>query len=170
MSEDEFWALVERTRTDESQDPDGEAHAERANAELRSLGLAAAQNAYRIFHRKLDEAYRWDVWAVAYLVNGGCSDDGFEYFRWWLVRQGRKAFESVVADADSLPRFLGERDDFESESFGDLATAVIDENGGEFPPFDRPGGAPLEPAGEDWDEEDLDARSPKTAAWAEANG
>jgi hypothetical protein len=31
-----------------------------------------------------------DQWGAAYLANGGCSDDGFDYFRGWLIGQGRK--------------------------------------------------------------------------------
>jgi hypothetical protein len=26
-------------------------------------------------------AYRADLWGAAFIINGGCSDDGFEYFR-----------------------------------------------------------------------------------------
>ena len=38
----------------------------------------------------MDDSYRWDLWGAAYLANGGCSDDGFDYFRGWLIGQGRK--------------------------------------------------------------------------------
>ncbi|WP_020635463.1 DUF4240 domain-containing protein [Amycolatopsis alba] len=36
------------------------------------------------------------------MINGGCSDDGFDYFRGWLIVQGRDVFERVVADRDAL--------------------------------------------------------------------
>ena len=39
--------------------------------------------------QRLAEAYRWDIWAIAFIINGGCSDDGFEYFRGWLVRKAK---------------------------------------------------------------------------------
>jgi hypothetical protein len=42
------------------------------------------------------------LWAAAYLINGGCSDDGFEYFRCWLIAQGRQVFEQSRAAPDSL--------------------------------------------------------------------
>ncbi|OSP39974.1 hypothetical protein B7767_28795 [Streptomyces sp. 13-12-16] len=42
------------------------------------------------------------LWAAAYVINGGCSDDGFDYFRGWLIAQGRETFERVVADPDAL--------------------------------------------------------------------
>ena len=32
--------------------------------------------------------YRWDMWAAAYLIGGGCSDDGFIDFRAGLIAQG----------------------------------------------------------------------------------
>jgi hypothetical protein len=50
----------------------------------------------------IGKANRVDVWAAAYVVRGGCSDDGFCYFRAWLVSQGRRVFEKVLADPESL--------------------------------------------------------------------
>ncbi len=35
-------------------------------------------------------------------MRGGCSDDGFDYFRGWLVAQGRTVWERALADPDSL--------------------------------------------------------------------
>ena len=54
------------------------------------------------FHRYLNEAYTWDLWGAAYVIHGGCSDDGFEYFRRWLVSRGRDVYEAALADPDSL--------------------------------------------------------------------
>ncbi|WP_344506013.1 DUF4240 domain-containing protein [Dactylosporangium maewongense] len=48
------------------------------------------------------DAYRWDLWAAADLINGGASDDGFEYFLGWLMAQGRMRWEATLADPDSL--------------------------------------------------------------------
>ena len=36
------------------------------------------------------------------MINGGCSDDGSDYFRAWLMLQGRETFGQAVADPDSL--------------------------------------------------------------------
>ncbi|MFF5111522.1 DUF4240 domain-containing protein [Streptosporangium sp. NPDC000509] len=44
----------------------------------------------------------WELW-VAYLLTLPLgSDDGFLYFRYWLVGLGRGTFERVVADPDTL--------------------------------------------------------------------
>lgn len=42
------------------------------------------------------------MWAAAYVINGGCSDDGFDYFRGWLLVQDREVFERAVPDLDEL--------------------------------------------------------------------
>jgi hypothetical protein len=36
------------------------------------------------------------------VINGGASDDGFDYFRGWLIAQGRAVYEQALADPDSL--------------------------------------------------------------------
>jgi hypothetical protein len=47
-------------------------------------------------------AYTVDLWGAAYLINGGASDDGFYYFRCWLIGMGRDVYEAAVANPDSL--------------------------------------------------------------------
>lgn len=42
------------------------------------------------------------LWAAACVANGGCSGDGFDYFRAWLIAQGREVFERAVADPNAL--------------------------------------------------------------------
>ncbi len=49
-----------------------------------------------------NDAYAWPVWGAAYLVEGGCSDDGFMDFRDGLVLAGRATFERTLADPDTL--------------------------------------------------------------------
>ncbi|MFH6690006.1 DUF4240 domain-containing protein [Cellulosimicrobium funkei] len=49
-----------------------------------------------------NDAYAWPVWGAAYLVEGGCSDDGFRDFRDGLVLAGRETFERTLTDPDTL--------------------------------------------------------------------
>lgn len=53
-------------------------------------------------YQLLADSYRAPLWAAAYVINGGCSDDGFDYFRGWLIMQGREVFEQVLADPEAL--------------------------------------------------------------------
>jgi hypothetical protein len=36
------------------------------------------------------------LWLAAVAILGGCSDDSFDYFRGWLIAQGRKVFEDAL--------------------------------------------------------------------------
>lgn len=42
------------------------------------------------------------MWAAAYLIGGGCSDDSFIDFRAGLIAQGRDWYHTVLASPDSL--------------------------------------------------------------------
>ena len=55
-----------------------------------------------IFDRLAKAAYFQDMWGAAYHINGGASDDGFYYFRCWLIGMGKQVFSAAIADPDSL--------------------------------------------------------------------
>jgi hypothetical protein len=58
------------------------------------------------YHERFDRLhaalYRWDVWAAAYLIGGGCSDDAFIDFRAGIIAQGRGWYEKVGISPDNL--------------------------------------------------------------------
>ena len=103
MSDDSFWALIGATAVFES-DP------ERQLAALRDALAKLSVNeieAYEVaFEEQLTRSYSWDLWGAAYVVHGGASDDGFEYFRCWLISKGRAVFEKVMENPDSLANML----------------------------------------------------------------
>jgi hypothetical protein len=47
-------------------------------------------------------SFKEDLWAAAYLINGGCSDEGFEHFRGWLIAHGRDVVARAVHEPDAL--------------------------------------------------------------------
>ena len=51
---------------------------------------------------QMQRANRWDLWCAAYVMCGGCGDDGFEYFRAWLIGQGEEVFEHAIEDPETL--------------------------------------------------------------------
>jgi hypothetical protein len=112
MDQDRFWDLIGRTTQYEA-DPDRQLEALRTTLEeLTPAELEAFESA---FQRETRRAYSWDLWGAAYLINGGASDDGFEYFQRWLISKGRSVFERAVSDPDSLadmlaPDFQGDAD------------------------------------------------------------
>lgn len=52
----------------------------------------------------LYDTYTSDMWCAGYIMNGGCSDDGFEYFRNWLISRGRETYYKAKESPDYLVR------------------------------------------------------------------
>jgi Protein of unknown function (DUF4240) len=110
------------------------------------------------------ESYRWELWGAAELLNGGASGDGFEYFRAWLIAQGRAVYEAAMRDPDSLAEHPAVRDQdpppggFESEDMLDVVGRAYEfaTAGGAAAPLDSLRGpdhpvAPSSPSGERYD-------------------
>lgn len=167
MNHDQFWTLVEQTKRG-----DCKQHAERLTARLSELSPARILAFQAVLDQLMDESYRWDLWGAAYLANGGCSGDGFDYFRGWLIGQGRKVYETVLGDPDSLALHAAGRDRrpgwpgevpvrLECEELTAIALWAYEAvTGQEPPPLSRPPESrdPWQygPAGEEWDFDDLD--------------
>jgi hypothetical protein len=111
MNEETFWRTVEAARAAPGDESD--AQAQRLVESLSALDVSeivAFETILRQFH---GAAYRADLWGAAYLINGGCSDDGFDYFRAGLIALGRVAYEGALADPDSLADFAAEEIEYE---------------------------------------------------------
>jgi hypothetical protein len=50
----------------------------------------------------LYNTYNSEMWCAAYIMNGGCSDDGFEYFRCWVISRGKDVYYKAKQSPDSL--------------------------------------------------------------------
>ena len=116
----------------------------------------------RLFDAALDQLYTWDLWAVAYIVQGGCSDDGFEYFRGWVISQGRRAHALAMSDPGALGLVIdpaGEDDERECEDLLYAGRQAYEHLTGEYGP--DPFVPFLEtPRGERWDEDQLERKYP----------
>ena len=129
MPSDDFWQIISRT-VGPGFDQDAQANALRAA--LRELSLEQVVSFEVAFRRYLNQAYTWDLWGAAYVIHGGCSDDGFEYFRRWLVSRGRDLYETAVADPDSLSQLdVGPDQMLEFEGIYYVIGAVFEAKGGE---------------------------------------
>lgn len=157
MTLDEFWSLIERSRRGaESCDEQVERLAYRL-AELPPEEIEAFDR--HLTERRI-EAYRWDLWGAAYIINGGCSDDGFEYFRCWLISKGRKFFEATLADPEYAGRGVSDDDVQECEPLLGVAGEAYERTTGrDLPPASID--YPAEPTGRRWDEAELPGLFPK---------
>jgi hypothetical protein len=158
MDEEEFWALVEWAIS-------GLGCSQMAydvEERLKVLGPAAAQGFTDRFKEVMDRLYTWDLWGVAYIVRGGCSDDSFEYFRAWVVSLGREATERAVADPEGfgLGIDLGPGREFDTdmdcEALLYAGPSAVQSFTGEYPT--RANAHPKEPTGPPWEEDDAGLR------------
>ncbi|WP_333741607.1 DUF4240 domain-containing protein [Streptomyces sp. IBSBF 2806] len=115
MDETEFWELVDASR--EAAEGDPEEQADLLVERLLRLDPESVLDFARHFESRYNRAYRWDLWGAAWLLLDGASDDAFDFFRCWLIGQGREVFEGALhGDPDSLADLL---DDFDEEIDGD---------------------------------------------------
>ncbi|MER7915041.1 MULTISPECIES: DUF4240 domain-containing protein [unclassified Streptomyces] len=114
MDETEFWELVDGTREAAGGDPEDQA--ELLVERLTRLDPERVLDFARHFEARYNRAYRWDLWGAAWVLLDGASDDAFDFFRCWLIGQGREVFEGALHDPDALAGLLG---DFDEEVDGD---------------------------------------------------
>ncbi|MET7872562.1 DUF4240 domain-containing protein [Streptomyces cyaneofuscatus] len=114
MDETEFWELIDNSREGAEGDP--EEQADLLVERLVQLDPDSVLDFARHFEARYNRAYRWDLWGAAAVLLGGASDDAFDYFRCWLIGQGREVFEGALHDPDGLAELL---EDFDEEIDGD---------------------------------------------------
>jgi hypothetical protein len=172
MDLDTWWGVIERARTavgeragdrDSADDPLPDA----VSDELAELTPAELVDWYTIHVQLTDSAYLYPLWGAAYLIEGGCGDDGFMDFRDGLMLQGRDVFTRAVADPDSLAdlpvvrRMAGDKGWLGFESLSYLIKDAYLRAGGDAESFEqavetalRAMDRPDKASGENWDGED----------------
>jgi hypothetical protein len=143
MTEEEFWEVIEAGHRGAS------GFEERLAAVTRELLKQSPQEVLEfdcIFWRRIDDAYRADLWDAAALAGGGCGDDGFEYFLRWLVSRGRRAYAAVLDNPDTLVDWIDGEDDIFFEQFGWVASEAYRRKTGRELHDDSDRRAPTAPA------------------------
>ena len=154
MTPSTFWSLIAKSKAD----PDA------LQAVLRPLPEPDILAFDRIFREMVAAAYRNELWAVAYIMNGGCSDDGFEYFLAWLIGRGRKTYEAALLNPEAAATGVGPDDEpFENESLAYAAAAAYEEKTRKSDFHDRAVSTNLIATGQPWKEEDLASTYPALA-------
>jgi hypothetical protein len=145
MDKQAFWELLEGL--------DPESAGGELAARLDELEPADIATFQRHFDDEHARACTWPLWGAAYLMEAGCSDDGFIDFRYGLISRGQRIFESALADPDSLADLLDGDDFLSNEEFGYVAREIYEsKTGGEMP--HRRESNLGDPTGEEWDFDD----------------
>lgn len=107
LAEAEFWNLVERAK---KKSEDVFEQVEVLVTQLAERPMEDIVEFEMIYHRLNYLAHQSRLWAAAYIINGGCSDDGFEYFKGWLIAQGKEVFYKTLENPDYLARIVQEEE------------------------------------------------------------
>lgn len=152
MDKQQFWQIVARSRLSK------DAHPEDCEAtlveQLKQLDADEIVEWNRVFDQLAKDAYTCDQIAACNLINGGTGDDGFYYYRCWLIGMGQAVYENALANPDSLADVVSGDDEAEAEIYAAAHRAWMAVTG-------KPDTAPYpareettELRGEDWDLDD----------------
>jgi hypothetical protein len=151
MDEMQFWGIVQHAHEHSEGDMDDKCEA--ITAQVSQLPREDAVAFARLFDSMMDRSYTWPLWGAAFVIHGGCSDDTFSDFRSSLISRGRQAFESALADPETLADEDFDEDAWFYEGFQYAVSDGVKAAVGSVPKREKP--FPQEPAGEEWSEDDV---------------
>ena len=127
LDEDLYWQIVDESlENSEDQDQQEKLLIRR----LKKLSPTEVIGFRLRTDKLLYDTYNSEMWCAAYIMNGGCSDDGFEYFRCWVISRGKKVYYNAKANPDTLIT-TANLDYYEFESFWYVALEAFKEKNGE---------------------------------------
>jgi hypothetical protein len=161
MTVDQFWNLIDRIHSASEGDMDKKCAL--LKHELLDLPVPEVVSYQAHFDEAIDTAYTWPLWGVAFIMNGGCSDDSFMDFRATLISMGRETYEAAVEHPDSLATLeieMGE--EFIYEGFQYVPAEVLEKvaPGQKFPRYQS---HPKTPAGTRWEEHSVNHLFPRVS-------
>lgn len=161
MDEPTFWRLIESARR--GSDGDLGSLVENLVDNLARLSEDDIRSFDRMLGGLLERSYDRRLWAAAYVINGGCSDDGFDYFRGWLIAQGERVFTRALQDPDTLADVA--ESEAECEDLLYAASRAFEEKTGREMPAE-----PVQRVlkGSEWEESQLPTMFPRL--WAAFGG
>ena len=117
MDRKQFWGLIDSVNNKvDVNDQEAVLKATReALCELSSDAIVEWYELYRELHK---EAYRDDLWDAVADCGIHATDDGFIDFRAWLISQGQKVYEAVMAEPKSLSAYVPNPREANFESYG----------------------------------------------------
>jgi hypothetical protein len=128
LDEEKFWSIVQRSleATDDQDDQEQFLISEIQKLTPKEIIGFRLRTDYLLYH-----TYNSDMWCAGYIMNGGCSDDGFEYFRNWVISRGKETYSKAKANPDSLiEEVIDDVESYEFESFWYVALEAFSKKTG----------------------------------------
>ena len=162
MTKSKFWQLIEYSRSDfDSAQLNGnhDRQIKLMEEALRVLPLNELEDYEAIFYEYFFQCYTWEHWLAVYLIEGGCSDDWFDYFRAWMISTGEKPFHEMLACADNVADYAkapGVEIAFFEDFLGVAGRVYNERTEDGFPDSCYTVKRPPEPAGQEWKHDDIE--------------
>jgi len=156
MDEPVFWEIIERSKSNSSSIPQ---QINMLTSILSQFSGEAIHVFQQLLHEKMCAAYHWDIWALAYIAQDGCSDDGFEYFRAWLLLQGKTTYTRTLNDIHQVLREIPAGIGTQAEGLLSIVNIAYFDQTGKSPPLVEESRCELE--GIPWEPEALQTRYPE---------
>jgi hypothetical protein len=128
LDEDFFWKIVQESLVNSSDQDEQEQFLISRLKKLSSKEIIG----FRLRTDKLlYDTYNSEMWCAGYIMNGGCSDDSFEYFRNWIISKGKTVYYDAKNNPDSLISQVEEEADiYDFESFWYVALKAFQQKTG----------------------------------------
>lgn len=128
LNEEKFWKIVSKSLLNTEDEYEQEAKLIDEIAKLSPKEMIG----FRLRTDKLlHDTYNSEMWCAGYIMNGGCSDDGFEYFRNWIISRGKEVYYKAKENPDSLMSEISKnRDDYDFEGFWYVALGAFNKRTG----------------------------------------
>lgn len=133
ITEEEFWELLARAKT-KGEDQEEQIEWLTSHLAKRTVHEIVAFDTH--MHRILKDSYTSRLWGAAYIIMGGCSDDSFDYFRGWLLFQGKEVYEACIEDPELLIPVLENLSEYDVPNIEELSlyfgyTVYVEKTGDE---------------------------------------
>jgi Protein of unknown function (DUF4240) len=173
MNRKDFWRIVETVRQRVHHGNPGlpinqrcEQYQDYLEKELQPLNSTELESFQDHLQLTVAAAYTSELFGASYLLNGGGSEDGFYYFRAWLVFQGREIHEQAIANPDSLADICPTQGlaDYECEEVLNIAKGLYEKRTGKMMEWrSDPGDLGQRKPGNQWKTKDLPKLLPRLA-------
>ncbi len=123
LDEDVYWNIVENSSKETDNLEDQELF---LISEIQKLSPKEMIGFRLRTDQLLFDNYSSSLWCAAYIINGDSSNDGFDYFRCWIISRGKEVYYKAKSDPDSLLKeIIKDKKSYEFESFWYVAMSAF---------------------------------------------
>jgi len=124
LNENKFWEVINETL--KKSNGDYELQQEILEKELKKLSLQEIIEFDNRFKELRGKANNWELWGAIYIINGGCGDDSFHYFREWIISQGKEFYYKTIENPKTLIDLKVDVTEIEWEGISYVASTLFE--------------------------------------------